>query len=189
MNGLGRMLVNDGSAVNILFGSTFDQMDVDFREPLCYLEKFMEFLVIDTRSAYHGVLGRPALKDLATYQQLVNCMLSEQNGNTMEVYVDDMLIKSMNAEDHIGHLRKMFKILYKYCMKLNSLKCAFEVVSRKFLGYMVNQRRIEANLEKIKMLIDMRSSSFSKDVQSLTGRLAALNRFISKTTDYCQPFF
>ncbi|KAL2542031.1 Uncharacterized protein Adt_03009 [Abeliophyllum distichum] len=93
MNKLGQMLVNDGSTVNILFGSAFDQIDVDhkltaifellfgftrdslvpqgriilavdFGEPSCHLKKFIEFFIVDTRSAYHGVLRRPALKDL-----------------------------------------------------------------------------------------------------------------------------
>jgi hypothetical protein len=74
-------------------------------------------------------------------------------------------------------------------MKLNPLKCAFGVASGKFLGYMVNQRGIEANPEKIQALIDMKSPQKPKEVQSLTGRVAALSRFISKSTDKCLPFF
>ena len=107
----------------------------------------------------------------------------------MEMYVDDMLIKSKVASDHVAHLVKMFKILRAYRMKLNPLKCSFGVVSGKFLGFMVNQRGIEANPEKIQALLDMRSPSKTKEVQSLTGRVAALNRFISKATDKCIPFF
>ena len=76
-----------------------------------------------------------------------------------------------------------------YRMKLNPLKCAFGVASRKFLKFMVNQRGIKANPEKIQALINMRSQSRTKEVQSLTGRLAALNRFISKAIDKCLPFF
>ncbi|KAL2461903.1 Retrovirus-related Pol poly from transposon [Abeliophyllum distichum] len=83
----------------------------------------------------------------------------------------------------------MFGILYKYRIKRNPLKCTFGVTSRKFLSYVVNQRGIEANPKKIKALIDMRSPSSPKEVQSLTKRLAALNRFISKATDHYQPFF
>ncbi|KAL2471060.1 Uncharacterized protein Adt_39196 [Abeliophyllum distichum] len=83
----------------------------------------------------------------------------------------------------------MFGVLHKYRMTLNPLKCAFGVASEKFLRYMVNLRGIEANPEKIKALIDMQSPSSSKKVQSLTGRLAALNQFTSKTIDHCQSFF
>ena len=76
-------------------------------------------------------------------------MFKEQIGKTMEVYVDDMLVKSKVASDHVSHLADTFKILRTYHMKLNPLKCAFSVSSEKFLGFMVNQRGIEANPEKI----------------------------------------
>ena len=74
-------------------------------------------------------------------------------------------------------------------MKLNPLKFSFGVGLGKFLGFIVNLRGIETNLEKIKALIDMKSPAKVKDVQSLTGRIAALSRFISKSTDKCVPFF
>ena len=125
----------------------------------------------------------------ATYQRLVNMMFKEQIGKTTEVYVDDMLVKSKVAYDHLAYFTDTFRILRAYRMKLNPLKCAFGVASGKFLGFMVNQRGIEANPEKIQALIDMRSPSKTKEVQSLTGRVAALNRFISKATDKCLPFF
>ena len=100
----------------------------------------------------------------ATYQHLINMMFKEQIGKTMEVYVDDMLVKSKVASDHIGHLANMFKIIRTYRMKLNPLKCAFGVASGKFLGFMVNQRGIEANPKKIQALLDMQSSSKTKEV-------------------------
>ena len=103
--------------------------------------------------------------------------------------MDDMLVKCKVTLDHVAHLADMFKILRKYHMKLNPLKCAFGVASRKFLGFMVNQRGIEANSEKIQALLDMRSPSKTKEVQSLTKRVAALNRFVSKATDKCLSFF
>ena len=93
----------------------------------------------------------------ATYQHFINMMFKEQIGKTMEVYVDEMLVKSKVASDHVAHLIDTFKILRTYRMKLNPLKCAFGVASKKFLGFMVNQWGIEANLEKIRALLDMRS--------------------------------
>ncbi|XP_052193952.1 uncharacterized protein LOC127802277 [Diospyros lotus] len=125
----------------------------------------------------------------ATYQRLVNTMFKAQIGRTMEVYVDDTLVKSEQVADHVRDLGEMFNILRSYRMKLNPLKCAFGVASGKFLGFMVNNRGIEANPKKIKALLDMRSPTKKKDVQSLTGQVAALNRFISKATDKCIPFF
>ena len=66
-----------------------------------------------------------------------------------EVYVDDMLVKSTESGNHTHDLHKVFETLKQYRIKLNPTKCAFRVSSRKFLGYMVSSRRIEANLEKI----------------------------------------
>ena len=91
----------------------------------------------------------------ATYQHLVNMMFKEQIGKTMEVYVDDMLVKSKTVTDHITHLSDTFAILRKYLMKLNLLKCTFGVASRKFLSFMVNHRGIKVNPEKIQAFIDM----------------------------------
>lgn len=86
----------------------------------------------------------------ATYQRLVNSMFKDQIGRDVEVYVDDM-------NKHIEDLRETFNVLRKYKMKLNPTKCAFGVSSGKFLGFMVSQRGIEANLEKIKVILDMQS--------------------------------
>ena len=74
-------------------------------------------------------------------------------------------------------------------MKLNLSKCAFGVASRKFLGFMVSQRRIEANLDKIQAILNMKLLKNIKDVQSINGRVTTLNRFVLKATDKCLPFF
>ena len=74
-------------------------------------------------------------------------------------------------------------------MKLNPTKCAFGVSARKFLGFIVNRRGIEANPDKIKAMLDMPSPSGIKEVQRLTGRITALSRFISRASDKCQSFF
>ena len=116
-------------------------------------------------------------------------MFKEQVGKTMEVYMDSMLIKLKTTTDNVAHISDTFAILRKYPMKLNLLKCAFGMAPRKFLGFMVNHRGIEANPEKIQALIDMWSPSKTKEVQSLTRRVAALSRFISRVTDKCLPFF
>ncbi|KAM2686311.1 hypothetical protein EV2_009212 [Malus domestica] len=125
----------------------------------------------------------------ATYQRLVNSMFTEQIRKSMEVYVDDMLVKSKHADQHITNLYETFTILKRYRMRLNPNKCAFGVGFGKFLGFMINQRGIEANPEKIKAILDMKELVTSKDIQSLTGKVAALTRFISKATDRCAPFF
>lgn len=111
----------------------------------------------------------------ATYQRLVNMMFARQFGRTMEVYIDDMLVKSKEAANHIIHLKESFNILRTYKMRLNPKKCAFSVAFGKFLGFMVYQKGIEANPEKIIAVLEMTSPKSIKDVECLTGRIVALN--------------
>ncbi|XP_059629793.1 uncharacterized protein LOC132272716 [Cornus florida] len=85
--------------------------------------------------------------------------------------------------------QETFEVLKRHKMKLNPNKCAFGVSSGKFLGYMVSRRGIEANPEKIRAVIDMRSPISTKDLQRLTGKIAALSRLISRSTDRCLLFF
>ena len=86
----------------------------------------------------------------------------------MEVYVDDILIKSLYVEDHISHLQQAFSTLRKYNMKLNPAKCSFRVSSGKFLGYIVTHRGIEANPEQIRAIHVIPSPRNVKEVQRLT---------------------
>lgn len=125
----------------------------------------------------------------ATYQRLVNQMFEKQIGRNVEVYVDDVFVKSKEEEDHLDDLKETFNTLKQYSIKLNPSKCVFEVSSRKFLRFMVSQRGIEANPEKVKAILKMSSPKMIKEVQSLIGRVAALNRFVSKAIDKCLPFF
>ena len=125
----------------------------------------------------------------ATYQRLVNHMFRLQSGRNVEVYIDDMLVKSQDEESHLDDLQETFDTLQQYNMKLNPSKCAFRVSSGKFLGFMVSHRGIEANPDKIQAILDMKPPQNVKEVQSLTGRVATLNRFVSKATDKCLPFF
>uniref|UniRef100_A0A2N9G3C1 RNA-directed DNA polymerase n=1 Tax=Fagus sylvatica TaxID=28930 RepID=A0A2N9G3C1_FAGSY len=119
----------------------------------------------------------------ATYQRLVNKMFHDQIGRNVEVYVDDMLVKSKKDDDHLADLKETFQALRRYSMKLNPAKCVFGVSSGKFLGFMVSQRGIEANPDKIKAILEMSPPKTVKEVQSLTGKAAALNRFVSRSTD------
>ena len=107
----------------------------------------------------------------------------------MEDYVDNMLLKSLDEGKHLNDLQETFDTLRQYNMKLNPSKCSFGVSSRKFLGFMVSHRGIEANLDKIQAILDMKPPQNIKEVQSLIRRVAALNRFVSKAIDKCLPFF
>ena len=105
----------------------------------------------------------------ATYQRLVNKMFSQQIGKNMEVYVDDMLVKSKEELAHLDDLKETFVTLKTHQMRLNPSKCVFGVVSGKFLGFMVSQRGIEVNPKKVRAIIDMTSPRTVKEVQKLEG--------------------
>ena len=125
----------------------------------------------------------------ATYQRLVTKIFRPLLGNTMESYIDDMLVKSKERFDHTKHLQESFELLRRHYMKLNPLKCAFGVSSGKFLGFMVTQRGIEANPIQLKTIMDSQAPTSKKGVHQQTGRLEALGRFISRFIDRLKPFF
>ena len=122
-----------------------------------------------------------------TYQRLMNKIFAQQIGGNVQVYVDDMLVKSRREEDHLDDLKETFDTLRSYNIKLNPRKCAFRVTAGKFLGFMVSQRGIEANPDKIWAIIEMTPLRNVKEVQSLNGKVAALNRFVLRATDKCLP--
>ena len=95
---------------------------------------------------------------------MVNRMFSHQIGRNVEVYVDEMLVKSKDEANHLDNLKETFNTLRKYNMKLNPAKYVFAVASRKFLGFMVSQRGIEANPDKVKAIIEVKSPKTMKEV-------------------------
>nr|KYP76658.1 Transposon Ty3-I Gag-Pol polyprotein [Cajanus cajan] len=97
----------------------------------------------------------------ATYQRLMNKVFQHQIGRNMEVYVDDMVVKSRDLDRHIVDLSEVFQQLRKYDMRLNPEKCVFGVSGGKFLGFMLSARGIEANPNKCMEIINMVSPSLS----------------------------
>ncbi|XP_064975045.1 uncharacterized protein LOC135618071 [Musa acuminata AAA Group] len=125
----------------------------------------------------------------ATYQRTVNKMFAHQIGRNMDVYVDDMIVKSQEARTHLADLTEAFATLRKFGMRLNPTKCAFGVTSGKFLGFIIHERGIDANSEKVQAIIDMQSPRTVKDLQRLNGRLVALSCFLARSGDRCLLFF
>ena len=108
---------------------------------------------------------------------------------TVEVYSDDMVVKSKQEVRHIKDLYGVIEVLWKHKLRLNAEKCAFGVGVGKFLGYLITGQGIEVNPDQIEAMKHLKSLSNPKEVQVLTGMLAALNRFISKFADRCRPFY
>ena len=100
----------------------------------------------------------------ATYQRLVNHMFHPQIGRNVKFYADDMLVKSQDEGKHLDDLQETFDTLRQYNMRLNPSKCAFRVSSRKFLGFMVSHRGIEANPDKIQVILNMEPPRNIKEV-------------------------
>ena len=123
------------------------------------------------------------------YQRMMTRMFEPQLGKSIEVYIDDMVVKSKVVSEHVGDLKDIFEILRKQKLRLNASKCSFGVGLGKFLGYMVTHRGIEINPDQIKAINSLKPPRNPKEVQKLTGMTAALNRFISRSTDRCRPYF
>ena len=101
----------------------------------------------------------------ATYQRLMNKMFTHQLGRNVQVYIDDMLVKSMRENDHLNDLQETFNTLRSYNMKLNPSKCVFGVTAGKFLGFMVSQRGIEVNPEKVLAILELEPPRTVKAMQ------------------------
>ena len=125
----------------------------------------------------------------STYQRMMKRMFESQLGTNIEIYIDDMMVKSKVVSEHLGDLGNILEVLRKYKLCLNASKCLFGVESGKFLGYMVIYRGIEVNPDQIKAINNLQSPWNPKKVQKLTRMAAALNRFISRSADRCRPFF
>ncbi|KAJ8624792.1 hypothetical protein MRB53_033322 [Persea americana] len=100
-----------------------------------------------------------------------------------------MIVKSKRSDNHLTNLRQIFDILRQFQLKLNASKCAFSVSSGKFLGSLVTRRGIEANPDQVTAIQELQSPTSAKQVQRLTGMAAVLNRFITRASDKCRPFF
>jgi hypothetical protein len=125
----------------------------------------------------------------ATYQRAIQACFKKQLNKNVKAYVDDVVVKTRNSNTLIDDLEETFASLHEYHWKLNPNKCVFGVPSGNLLGFIISHRGIEANPEKISAITSMKAPTCIKDVQKLTGCMAALNRFISKLGEWGLPFF
>jgi hypothetical protein len=125
----------------------------------------------------------------ATYQRAIQACFKRQLNKNVEAYVDDVVVKTRSSSTLIDDLEETFASMHEYRWKLNPNKCVFGVTSAKLLGFIISQRGIEANPEKISAITSMKAPTCIKDVQKLTWCMAALNSFISKLGERGIPFF
>ena len=145
---------------------------------MCFLDAFQGYhqipLALDDQEKtafvtpignYHYKVMPFGLKNAgSTYQRMMTRMFESQLGKNIEIYIDDMVVKSKMVSEHLGDLRAIFEILRKYKLRLNASKCSFGVGSGKFLGYMVTYRGIEVNHDQIKTINNLRSPQNPKEV-------------------------
>ena len=124
----------------------------------------------------------------ATYQRAATT-LHDMMHRDVEVYVDDMIVKSQYRSDHLLALKRFFDRIRQFRLRQNPKKCTFGVTSGKLLGYMVNKRGIEVDSNNIRAIIDMSAPRTEKEVKGFLGRLQYISRFIARLTDICEPIF
>ncbi|CAL8989853.1 unnamed protein product [Prunus brigantina] len=124
----------------------------------------------------------------ATYQRAMTSIFNDMLHNTIECYVDDLVVKTRKREHHLSDLKRVFDRLRQHQLKMNPLKCAFGVTSGKFLGFVVRHRGIEIDPSKIKAIREMPPPRNLRELRGLQGRLAYIRRFISNLSGRCQPF-
>ncbi|KAK1616164.1 hypothetical protein QYE76_021681 [Lolium multiflorum] len=125
----------------------------------------------------------------ATYQRMMQKCLATQIGKNVQVYIDDVVITSKKGATLIEDLKETFDNLDKFCLKLNPTKCSFGVPAGELLGFLVSARGIEANPDKIQAIVTMRKPTKLKEIQQLTGRVAALSRFVARLGEKALPFY
>ncbi|XP_028242244.1 uncharacterized protein LOC114420585 [Glycine soja] len=125
----------------------------------------------------------------ATYQRAMVALFHDMMHQEIEVYVDDIIAKSKSEEEHLVNLRKLFERLKKYQLRLNPAKCTFGVKSGKLLGFIVSQKGIEVDPEKVKAILEMPEPRTERQVRGFLGRLNYIARFISQLTAICEPLF
>ena len=131
-----------------------------------------------------------SLKNIgATYQRVATTLFNDMMHRNVEVYVDDMIVKSRGRANHLATLERFFKKIQKFKLKLNPKKYTFGVTSRKLLGHIVNERGIEVNPYKIKAIIDMLVPRTEKKIRGFLGRLQYISRFIARLANICEPIF
>lgn len=124
----------------------------------------------------------------ATYQRARNLIFHDILGKILEVYIDDVVVKSELKSDHLVDLHKVFERMRLHKLKMNPAKCLFGIQAWDFLGFLVHQRGIEIPGDKAKVVIDAPAPSTKKELQSLLGKINFLRRFISNSAGKITPF-
>jgi hypothetical protein len=124
----------------------------------------------------------------ATYQRAMNYMFHDLIGKLVDIYIDDVVVKSASAEGHLGDLRQVLERTRKFGLRMNPKKCAFGVSAGQFLGFLVHERGIEIGLKSQEAVKTMVPPTTKKELQQLIGKINFVRRFISNLSGRIEPF-
>ena len=124
----------------------------------------------------------------ATYQRAMNSIFHDMIGKQMEVYIDDVIVKSQSDDQHLRDLRAAFERMRAHSLKMNPLKCGFGVSAANFLGFMVHRKGIELDRNKTKAVLEARPPTNKKELQSFLGKVNFLRRFIANMSGRTRAF-
>ena len=125
----------------------------------------------------------------ATYQRVATTLFHDMMHQDVEVYVDDMIVKSRDRVDHLAALERFFERIRQFRLRLNPKKYTFGVTFGKLLRYMVKERSIKADPDNIRTILDMPASRTEREIRGFLGRLQYISKFITRLTDICEPIF
>ena len=161
-----------------------------YNQILMALEDMTKTTFVTKWRIYYYTVMPFGLKNAGTtYQRMATALLHEMMHKEVEVYVDEMIVKSATRGEHIANLRKFFERIKKYNLRLNPNKCTFGVTVGKLLGHMVISRGIKVDPITIKAILEMPSPNTEKEIRGFLGRLQYIGRFIARLTTTCEPIF
>ncbi|CAJ2674993.1 unnamed protein product [Trifolium pratense] len=180
-------LVDNSSGFKLL--SFMDAYSGYNQIPMAVADREKTAFMTESGNYYYNVMPFGLKNAGATYQRMMNKVFRGQIGDMLEVYMDDMIVKSPEELDHVVHLRKVFEQARKYNMRFNPEKCTFGVRAGKFPGFYLTERGIEANPDKCRAFAELPTPSDKKSIQTFNGMLTSLSRFVSKSAQHALPFF
>ena len=124
----------------------------------------------------------------ATYQRAMNLIFHDLLGVILEVYIDDIVIKSAGLDSHLADLRLALERMHRYGLKMNPLKCAFGVSAGKFLGFIIHEKGIEIDPKRIEAMRKVEAPTCKKDLQKFLGKVNYVRRFISNLSRKIDAF-
>ena len=152
-------------------------------------DKHFNAFMIGSGNYYYNIMSFGLKNAWATYQWMMNKVFRDEIGDILEVYMDDMIVKSRTNTNHVAHLKKVFDQVRQCRIRFNPEKCTFRVKAGKFLSFYLTEQGIEANPEKCREFSKLTTPSLKKSIQVLNDMLTSLSHFVEKSTQHALPFF